>query len=114
MDADKKLEITKLLKERIKKIGDIETIAKFFWERPEVDTTLFGENYKEHLKSAIEVLEKIDGWNLKNIGDFLLELCDRKEFPRGNFFMSLRIAITGMKFTPPISESIAIQKRVIS
>lgn len=108
LEQDKQIEITKLLKERINKISDINTIAKFFWERPTVDTKLFGENYKEHLKSAIEIFEKIDDWTLENIGTFSLELCDRKKIPRGMFFMTLRIAITGMKFTPPVNESIAI------
>lgn len=108
MDKNSKIQITKLLKERISKITDINTLAKFFWERPEVDINLFGDNYKEHLKSAIEVFEKIDDWTIENIGTFSLELCERKEFPRGNFFMSLRIALTGMKFTPPINESIVI------
>ena len=73
---------------------------------------MFGENFKEHLKSAIEAFEKIDDWTLENIGTFSLELCDRKKIPRGMFFMSLRIAITGMKFTPPINESIAILGKV--
>ena len=86
-------------------------MAKFFWEKPEVDKSLFEEGYKEHLESAIEMFEKIDDWNLENIGIFSLELCDRKKFSKGNFFMSLRIAITGMKFTPPINDSIIILGR---
>ncbi len=112
LEQKKQIEITNLLKDRINKITDINTIAKFFWERPEVDVKLFDENYKEHLKSAIEAFEKIDDWTLENIGTFSLELCDRKKIPRGMFFMSLRIAITGMKFTPPINESIAILGKV--
>ena len=99
LDTDKKLEITKLLKERIKKIGDIETIAKFFWERPEVDASACGENYKEHLTKAYEGIEKDRD---------LMEVVKENNFKTGDFFMSLRIAITGMKFTPPINESIAI------
>ena len=100
--------IVALIQDRLEKLSDFKELTKFFYEKPEVDINLFGENYKEHLKSAIEVFEKNNDWNLENIGNFLLELCDRKEFPRGSFFMSLRIAITGMKFTPPINESIVI------
>ena len=104
----KNKDIVKLLQDRIEKLSDFNSLAKFFFDRPKVDTKLFGENYKEHLKNAIEVFEKIEDWNLENIGTFSLELCDRKKIPRGMFFMSLRIAITGMKFTPPINESIEI------
>lgn len=99
LDKTKKIEITKLLKERITKLGDIDTLAKFFWERPEVDTTLFGENYKEHLAKAID--------GIKDDRD-LMDVVKENNFKTGDFFMSLRIAITGMKFTPPINESIVI------
>lgn len=37
-----------------------------------------------------------------------MEVVKENNFKTGDFFMSLRIAITGMKFTPPINESIAI------
>lgn len=99
LEQSKQIEITKLLKERISKISDINTLAKFFWERPEVDIKLFEENYKEHLKSAIDGIEKDRD---------LMEVVKENNFKTGDFYMSLRIAITGMKFTPPINESIVI------
>lgn len=99
LESEKQIEITKLLKERIKKISDINTLGKFFWEKPEMDINLFGENYKEHLLKAIEGIEK---------GRDLIEVVRENNFKTGDFFMSLRIAITGMKFTPPINESIMI------
>ncbi len=99
LEKNKQIEITKLLKERIKKVSDINTLAKFFWERPKVDIKLFGENYKEHLKKAIEGIgEKRD----------MMDVVKENSFKTGDFFMSLRIAITGMKFTPPINESVEI------
>lgn len=99
MEKNIKLQITKLLKERIKKISDINEIGKFFWESPIVDKSLFGENYKAHLSKAIEGME--------NNRD-LMEVIKENNFKTGDFFMSLRIAITGMKFTPPINDSIII------
>ncbi len=99
LEQSKQIEITKLLKERISKISDINTIAKFFWERPEVDTSLFGSDYKLHLEKAIEGIEKKRD---------LMEVIKENNFKTGDFFMSLRIALTGMKFTPPINESMAI------
>lgn len=99
LEKGKQLEITKLLKERVKKISDLNTLATFFWERPKVDTTLFNENYKDHLIKAIEGIE--------NKRD-LMEVIKENNFKTGDFFMTLRIAITGMKFTPPINESMEI------
>lgn len=99
LDSDKQMAITKLLRERVTKISDIDTLASFFWQSPDVDPGLLGENYKIHLVKAIEVIEKDM--------DFM-EVIKENNFKTGDFFMDLRIAITGSKFTPPINESIAI------
>lgn len=99
LDNNKKFEITKLLQERIKKISDIDSLAVFFWERPEVDPKLLGKNYKSHLTKAIEAVDK---------NKDLMEVVKENDFKTGDFFMDLRVAITGMKFTPPINESIVI------
>ena len=108
VDEAKLRKVIPLIKDRIKKLSDFDSFAGFFFEAPKVDNKLLGENYKEHLKSILEVFEKIEEWSLKNLESFSLELCDRKKFQRGNFFMDLRIAVTGSRFTPPINESIEI------
>lgn len=105
------LEITKLVKDRIKKLSDINDFARFFWETPVVDKKLLDENYKEHLTEALKVLEKINenDWKDKDkIGILLNKMILEKRFKLGDFYMSLRIAITGSKFTPPINDSIII------
>ncbi|MEK7536618.1 MAG: glutamate--tRNA ligase [Patescibacteria group bacterium] len=91
--------IVSLLQDRIEKLSDFDSLAKFFFDRPKVDIKLFGENYKEHLESAVD--------GIKNDRD-LMEVVKENNFKTGDFFMSLRIAVTGMKFTPPINESITI------
>lgn len=58
-----------------------------------------GENHKAHLEKAIEAIEK----------SIPLDAVPKDNgFKVGDFFMDLRIAITGTKFTPPINESIEI------
>lgn len=100
--------IIPLVKERIKKLSDLKNFAGFFFETPKVDVLLFGSDYKKHLKVAKEVLEKIDDWNLEKINTALMDQIKKNEFRVGDFFMTLRIAITGSKSTPPINESIVI------
>ncbi|SRR5258708_2569831 len=100
--------ITPLIKDRIKKLSDFESFASFFFEKPKVDIKLFENNYKEHLKIAIEVFEKMNKWTAEELEIFSRDAIAAKNFPTGKFFMSLRIAITGSKFTPPINESIII------
>lgn len=99
LDQSIQLQVTKLTKDRVKKISDINEFAKFFWEAPKVDQKLFGKDYKEHLSTAFEAIEK---------GGTLDQVPKDNNFKVGDFFMDLRIAITGSKFTPPINESIEI------
>lgn len=100
-DADNELikKIIPLVKERIKKLSDIGDFAGFFFKAPEVNKSLLGENYKNHLEKAVEAIEK---------GVPLDEVPKENGYKVGDFFMDLRIAITGRKFTPPINESIEI------
>jgi glutamyl-tRNA synthetase len=108
IEKNKKLQITKLVKDRITKISDFENIAGFFWKPQVVDQKLFGENYKSHLKDAGEIIESLKTWSLENLNGSLMSNIKEKGYKTGNFFMDLRIAVTGSKFTPPINDSIII------
>ncbi len=91
--------ITPLIKDRIKKLSDFESFAGFFFTESKVDKKLLGENHKKHLEAAMTAIEA---------GSDLMEVVENNNFKTGDFFMDLRIAITGSKFTPPINESIMI------
>lgn len=108
LEKTKQVQITKLIQDRIKKISDINDFAKFFWETPNVDKKLFGESYEAHLTDALGVIEKMDAWSLEDLNEKLINCVKEKEYKTGDFFMDLRIAVTGSKFTPPINDSIII------
>ena len=97
-----------LVKERIVKLSEFEELAGFFFKEPEVDKKLLGENADAHLNSALEVLNKITYWKLDNINKGFMDEIGNRGYKTGNFFMDLRIAITGKKFPPPINESMEI------
>lgn len=101
-------QIIPLIKDRIKTLSDIKTFAGFFFEEPEVDVTLFGENSKDHIISAIRAIEGAGDWNIDSLNDLLMGEIKENNFKTGDFFMDLRIAITGTRYTPPINESIII------
>ena len=90
------------VKDRIKKLSEYESLAGFFFKKPKIDKKLLGKNYKEHLKAAMIALE-----NNKSLED----VPKKNNFKTGDFFMDLRIAITGKRVTPPINDSIAILGR---
>ena len=115
---EKKLDLTMLersvplIKERIALLSDYMKIADFFYKEPKVDKSLLGENYKNHLQSASAVFSEISDWKLDKLNDCLMEEIRKNGYKTGPFFMDLRIAVTGKKFTPPINESITILGKV--
>ncbi len=98
-DVDVLKKVVPLIKDRIKKLAEFEPFAGFFFESPKVDVKLFGKDFKNHLEVAYGAIEKEQD---------LMEAVKENNFKTGDFFMSLRIAITGSKFTPPINDSILI------
>jgi glutamyl-tRNA synthetase len=98
-DEEKIFKMVPLIKDRMKKLSDFESFAGFFFKQPEVDKKLLGENYKEHLGKAIDAIE--NGLTLDSVPK-------DNNYKVGEFFMDLRIAVTGSRFTPPINESIEV------
>lgn len=94
------LKITPLVKSRLKKLSEFAELAGFFFEKPAADKSLLGENYQAHIKAAIEALEAGE--------EDLMNTVKQNNFKTGDFFMDMRIAITGKRFTPPINESMVI------
>ncbi len=109
-ELDEILKVVPLIKERIKTLREFETLAGFFFERPGVDVSLLGNNYKEHLSTCLEAIKSVP-WNLDSLNEALMDKIQEKGFKTGDFFMDLRLAITGKRITPPINESIIILGR---
>ena len=97
-----------LVAERINTLKEYESIASFYYEKPEIDQSLFGEDYKAHIETAHELLDSVSDWKLENINKNLETVVQDESVHTGKFFMDLRIAITGKKVTPPINESLVI------
>lgn len=98
-----------LIKDRIVKLSDFSSFAGFFFEKPKVDVSLFGElRYKEHLSKAVANLTNLTNWTNNEIQTSLTSLISSNNWKTGDFFMSFRIALSGSKFTPPITESAEI------
>ena len=109
LDEGKQISITKLIQDRIEKISDLESLAGFFFKKPLVDVSLFGDlDYKKHLKGAAEVLEKCEPWDNQTIQTALTSLIEKEGWKTGDFYMSFRVAVAGSRFTPPITQSAEI------
>jgi len=108
LSEEKQFSITKLVRDRIAKISDLENIAGFFWKPHMVDKELLGVNFSNHLEDAFEIIENINNWKIEELNEKLMERVKEKGYKTGDFFMDLRIAMSGSKFTPPINDSIII------
>ena len=98
---------TPLVYERMKTLADYLPLCEFFFKIPkkyEVDihskATLFKKMY--------DVLSQIDTWKALAIGDKMQKTAQDLKVKNSEFFMLLRVAITGKKVSPPLNESMEI------
>jgi len=111
--SDKKLDesfvekTVPLIKERIKTLSDYAPLISFFLEKPsnyEVDL----KDSKELIEQIANKLESISEWKAESIGSAMVELAKERNVSNSTFFMTLRVAISGKKVTPPLNESMEL------
>ena len=96
-----------LIKERIKKLSDYLPLCEFFFKAPEKFEIDLKEK-SELLKNIHQELEKISDWKATVIGEAMQSLVKKLGMKAGEFFMILRVVITGKKISPPLNESMEI------
>lgn len=96
-----------LVQERIKKLSDYLPLCEFLFKEPEkYELDLLSK--KEILKSIGEVLNTSKEWKAEKIGEAMQNLAQKLGVKNSEFFMILRVAISGKKITPPLNESMEI------
>lgn len=101
--------IVPLVKERMTKLSEAEPLLEFFWKEPIVDKSNFEDTQAAlHIASALHALGGIGKWTLPEINEALDNEIKQKGFKTGEFYMSMRLVLTGRKVTPPINESMVI------
>lgn len=96
-----------LIQERIKKLSDYLPLCEFFFKSPtEWEVDLSGK--KALLKKISEGLNEIREWKAGVIGEKMQEFAQTLGVKNSEFFMTLRVAITGKKISPPLNESMEI------
>lgn len=96
-----------LIQERIKKLSDYLPLCEFFFKRPEsyeLDLT----KYKSLIQKMHDELVKLNDWKANIIGEKMQELAKRENVKNSEFFMVLRVAISGKKITPPLNDSMEL------
>lgn len=96
-----------LIKERIKKLSDYVPLCYFIFGKPnsyEIDLS----SYSNLIQKMHNALLKVDNWKADIIGQAMQEMATQEGVKNSEFFMVLRVAISGKKITPPLNESMEL------
>lgn len=102
-----------IVKERISKLSDFNNMVDFFVKDIPYDKELLLKKadvqlVNQQLSLITNHLSLITNWDLPNITKSMQNLCESGEWNRSQFFMVLRVAVTGKTITPPLFESMEI------
>lgn len=111
-------QILPLIKERLVTLKDFESLTDFFYRDITVDQTLLlkkstsGE-VKSQLSATKLSLESLDDkdWTCEKIEYKVRSLSEANGWKPGQYFMMLRIAVTGKTATPPLFETMQVLGR---
>jgi glutamyl-tRNA synthetase len=110
--------ILPLIKERLVTLKDFESLTDFFYRDITVDQNVLtkkssSEEVKAQLMATRILLESIDekSWTHENLEDKVRTLAVKEGWKPSQFFMMLRVAVTGKTATPPLFETIEVLGR---
>jgi glutamyl-tRNA synthetase len=102
------LSIIPLAKERVSTLRQFKTLTQFFFETPAKPQLT--PDQIQYIKTAASVLATVS-WNKEAIETSLLENVKKNLWQNSDFFMTLRLSVTGQRVTPPLTESMLILGR---
>lgn len=109
--------IVPLVRERIKKLGEFEGLAGFFfndvaWTKEELlEKRESAGSAAEKLRGVLAQLEKEDDWTAGQLEGEVRGLSQEKGWKAPALFMLLRVAVTGQKVSPPLFESMEVLRK---
>jgi len=116
--AEQVAQILPLIKERLVTLHDFESLTDFFYRDIQVDQTMLtkkstSDEVKSQLLSTNHELSTIDlsSWSHENIEQKIRSLAEQNGWKPGQYFMMLRIAVTGKTATPPLFETMQVLGR---
>jgi glutamyl-tRNA synthetase len=109
---DKLDAILPLIYERLERLSDIEELSDFFYRPIEVDQSLLLKKadatlVQTQLDQLAIALAAID-WNVAAIEKVIRAIQEQYDYKKNQFFMMVRIAVTGKKATPPLFETMEV------
>jgi glutamyl-tRNA synthetase len=113
--TDMVAKILTLIKERLVTLKDFEELTEFFYRDITVDQAMLTKksNTDEvtvQLATTRTVLEGIDdkNWSHEKIEEIVRSTAEKHGWKPGQYFMMLRVAVTGKTATPPLFETMQL------
>jgi len=94
-----------LLRERVKTLGEFETLGGFFFNRPKENER---EIQKDILQISLSALTTLESWTHDDMEQAIRKASDDAGKKARDVFMELRLAVTGKTVGPPLLESLEI------
>lgn len=107
------LKIISQIKDRIIFFGEFDIYIKYFLNAPNLDSIILGK-YSDKPREVLEFFKSLvsniseDDFNFVYLDEFLHNEVKKNNYSMKEYFMTLRIAVTGETVTPPIIEIIEI------
>lgn len=106
--ADRIAPLVPLVQERMRTLDQAKDLLGFFFEDVPplvVDEPKDGDHMRERVATIRQLLEGLDPWTPATLEPALRGLADQMGLKHGDLFMTLRVALTGRRVTPPLIES---------
>ena len=115
LSTDYLVQIAPLLSERIKRLSDFVEMTPYFFtsDFPLESEQLIpkGRDKKSTyrvIKSVIEAVDGLRAWDEASIEALLRAECERAEWKARDFFLPVRLMVTGRKATPPLFSTMEV------
>ena len=121
LKKEKFLIVLSLIHERLKRLNEVKDLIKYFYEAPTnldeikqlatVESKKSYQDTKEFVLEVVKVLSRITDFTKENIDTELHELMGDLQIKPREFFMPIRIIVSGTVATPPLSDVLEVLGR---
>lgn len=110
---DRMDEILPLVYERLVTLADFDSFTQFFYKEVKPDSTALlkkatAQLVNEQLQLTAETLQTISNWEIAAIEESIRTLTETKQWKKSQYFMMIRVAVTGETATPPLFETMHV------
>jgi glutamyl-tRNA synthetase len=109
-------EFMPLVRERLVTLRDFVPLTEFFYHEVNHDPALLlkkatPELVKDQLQQTIAVLESVTDWQEATLETAVRALQEKLEWKKSQYFMLIRVAVTGQIATPPLFSTMQVLGR---